>query len=430
MATKPSGVQLSIFAQIESPRPFRKGVELVHSVPDKNLTVVERRIQNLWLQYAALNPPDAEGWWSMPIADLSKDAIAGSRNFSLLKEAAKRQMNIVYEWDMLPAKHSHIRYKASVLFPEVEIHKSAFRFQISPEMRSVVLDPHLFALIDNTIVKRFTRGTATALFEFCMRYINLPQTAQIEWELLRDMMCGKTEATTLSRWKFFKSRVLLPSLKEVNEQAPFEAELVEVRSGRGVSDVQFKLKMKSTNVTEELDEHALHAVRQMVDLGVPATEARRTVTSFGLGDIQAALAFTKKRTDDKRSAKLVNPAAYFRKALQQGYAGASAPTTASATAAAPARRPSVDLVALWMEEQQPLIRAYYRELAPDEQNTLIERYNEQQTVTNLRLRPNRKNALAEGPFFDWMIKTTWGEPTPQDLIAFASGKLAAAPTRQ
>lgn len=422
MATKSNGLQLTIFETPESPRPFRKGVELVHSVPDKNLTVVERRIQNLWLQWAAMNPPDDDGWWSMPINELSKDAITGSRNLTLLKEAARNQMKVVYEWDMLPAKHSHIRYKASVLFPEVEIYRNLFRFQISPEMRSVVLDPHLFALIDNTIIKRFARGSSTALFEFCMRYVNLPQTAAIEWQLLRDMLCGKAPQVTLQAYKYFKARVLNPAMKEVNELAPFEVELVETHAGRSISDVQFKIKQKHTAHRELLDEQALYLVKGMSDLGVPLSEARRIVQTYTNADVAAALAFTKKRCDDRRSTHLTNPAAYFRKALQQGYASAGAPTKGK-TAEREAT-PAVDLTALWMTEQQPIIRAYYRELSPDDQNGLINQYNQQQTIANLRLRHNRKNAVAEGPFFDWVIKTTWGDPSAQDLLAFASLKLA------
>lgn len=63
---------------------------------------------------------------------------------------------------------------------------------------------------------------------------------------------------------------------------------------------------------------------------------------------------------------------------------------------------------------------YFRELDPEDQFSLIERYDSQQPIETLRLTGKKKpGKAAQATFFGWLAKVTWGEPTPEELLTFA-----------
>ena len=83
-------------------------------------------------------------------------------------------------------------WKASVLFPEVEIRPDTIRYQISRPLREQVLTPEMYAMIDLNVLKRFRRASSLALYEHCLRFEKIHRTTEVEWQLLRDMLMGES----------------------------------------------------------------------------------------------------------------------------------------------------------------------------------------------------------------------------------------------
>ncbi len=419
-ATTPSPEgQISLFTSKEAPDAFRKAVQIVHSKPKQPLSLLQRKLGNAWAKHAVENNPDDRGWWVLGIKDLAIDVGFDSNNRQYLKESAEALMRIVFEWDVIsPIKKGP--WKASVMFPEVEIHANVIRYQISSQLRELIVKPEIYALIDMNVVRRFRRASSLAIWEFCIRFEKIRHATEVEWEKFRDMVLGEAaEAKTYREYKYFKAKVLKPAIAEINAESNLRIALVESKIGKRIASVRFQIEKKQA-VEEAVDDaHAMEVIGEIVRLGVMQSEARRLVKDNSLESVRAAMEYTKRRLVDKRGEKLENPAAYFRHALQHRYA---VPVQSGETKVAE-QPPKMDLRAAYLKSLLAQIEGYFKELDADERSTLIERYNEQ-ALSALQLKKKASKA-AEVGFRSWLVKDTWGDPTADDLVNFAQQVLSA-----
>ena len=407
--------QISLFTSKETPDAFRKAVQIVHSKPKQPLSLLQRKLGNAWAKHAIENSPDQNGWWVLGIKDLAEDVGFDSHNRQYLKESAEALMRIVFEWDVMSPTNKR-PWKASVMFPEVEIHSDVIRYQISSQLRELIVKPEMYALIDMNVVRRFRRASSLAIWEFCVRFEKINRTAEVPWEQFRDMVLGETaEAKTYQEYKYFKAKVLKPAIAEVNSESNLLIDLVEAKIGKRVTSLRFEIKKKAVAEEQIEDAPALEAVGELVNLGLMQSEARRVVREKPLHEVKAAVEYTKKRLANKRAEKLENTAAYFRHALQHGYAASENPDQA------PRRKsstPKVDVREAFLRAQMEEAERYFRELDLPDQTKLIERYNED-AAPALRLNKKRASKASEVAFSRWLARDTWGEPTANDLLEFA-----------
>lgn len=410
--------QISLFASPEAPDAFRKAVQIVHSKAKQPLTLLQRKLGNAWAKHAIENSPDEQGWWELRIRDLALDVGFDSNNRQYLKESAEALMRIVFEWDVI-SNNPKRPWKASVMFPEVEIHADVIRYQISSQVRQLIVKPEIYALIDMNVVRRFRRASSLAIWEFCVRFEKLGHTAEVPWEDFRDMVLGETaEAKTYQEYKYFKAKVLKPAIAEINAESNLLVELVEAKVGKRVAALRFQLQKKAEPQPGTDDTQVLELIGEMVVLGLLQSEARRLAREHAHEEIRAALDYTRRRMADTRAGKLDNPAAYYRHALQHRYAlpkPASEPVTASA--------PRLDLREAYLTSQLAEAERYFKELDPEDQTALVERYNAQ-ALGALKIK-KRITKVSEASFQRWLVMDTWGEPSPQVLLDFAQQMLAA-----
>lgn len=418
ISQSPEG-QISLFSSKETPDAFRKAVQIVHSKPKQPLSLLQRKLGNAWAKHAIENSADANGWWVLGIKDLAQDVGFDSNNRQYLKESAEALMRIVFEWDVMSPSNKR-PWKASVMFPEVEIHADVIRYQISSQLRELIVKPEIYALIDMNVVRRFRRASSLAIWEFCVRFEKIGRTAEVPWEQFRDMVLGETsEARTYQEYKYFKAKVLKPAIAEVNSESNLVIELVEAKIGKRVASLRFEIhkKMAAEEVVD--DARSIEAIGELARLGLMQSEARRLVRDNPLQDVKAAIEYTKRRMHDKRAEKLENPAAYFRHALQHRYA------SSDENAGEPKRKtaqPKVDVKEAYLHSQLEDAERYFRELDPPDQTELIDRYNKQ-ALPPLRLKKKSSKA-AETAFRRWLVNDTWGEPGAAELLEFAQRMLA------
>ena len=405
--------QIALFGNPDVPDLFRKAVEVLHSKPKQPLSLVQRKISNAWIKHALITEPGEDGWWSLSIRGLAEDIEFDSNNHQHLKTAAEALMSIVFEWDVIAPAAKRSMWKASVMFPEIEIHSDMVKYQFSSQMRERLLNPEIYALIDMNVVKKFRRASSLALWEHCIRYEKVGRTGVVEWQLMRDIMLGQ-EATnkTYEEYKFFKSKVLKPSLAEIAEVSEHEVTMTEIRAGRRISTLQFMIKRKHPLKDAE-DSAALEVIGEMTKIGVPPSEAKRMAKLHTVTAIKAALAYTKKRMDDRKLPRLDSVGAYFRKALDFKYAADPIEPTE-------APKPKVDIRQAYNKQQIAEADKYFQELDMSEQTALMEKYNSEQPTESLRFSENKKPSRSVlSTFFGWLALDTWGEPTPEELLAFA-----------
>jgi len=235
--------QFGLFPVNSVPNSFRKAVEVVHSKSRTSLSLVQRKLSNVWLKNAIETAPDSGGWWTVSIADMAEVIDFDSKNYEHLKGAAIELMNIVFEWDVIAPTKKRAAWKASVLFPDVEIGigTGRIKYRISEQIREHILKPEMYALIDLNVVRRFRRSSSLAIYEHCTRFERIGRTADVPWQDFRDILLGTSgeQKKIYEQYKYFKSKILTPSIAEVNAQSDINVVMIETKAGRWVESLRF-----------------------------------------------------------------------------------------------------------------------------------------------------------------------------------------------
>lgn len=403
---------------------FRKAAPIVHSRPSMRYTLVERKIANALLKHA-INSQPQDGWYVIALSALKQAVGFSSRNFEHLRASAEALMKIVFEWDVLAMEDRRVRWKASVLFPEIEIRHGELRYQVSSQVREQLLRPELYAMIDLRIMRRFGRAPALAIWEYAMRFEALGNTKAMRWEDFRDMILGTGPSTAAdyAEYKRFKERVLRPAINEINQVTLHDIALREIKAGRRIESIYFVVSRKASMsaATPHSEEQQASLEAELVAQGVAPAVAARLVRQYGADALQRALPLLRERL--RKAPPLRSSAAYLTAILRQGAGAAPAPAPRRAAAAAPSPQPS--LRAMYQKHQAAEAARYFAELGEHEQREWIERFNATQPVAAMRIGA-RIGKAAGARLHAWLAVQLWGEPSADDLLRFAESRLCVA----
>lgn len=99
-------------------------------------------------------------------------------------------------------------------------------------------------------VSNLTSQYSIRLYEIVAKWITTGQTQKYEIQYLRSLLgIESDEYKTMSN---FKSRVLDRAVNEVNEKTDIRVQYDQVKQGRTISHIQFKIKRKVTKATKPL----------------------------------------------------------------------------------------------------------------------------------------------------------------------------------
>lgn len=422
-----------VFQQGQPPDLFRKAVPAIHIAPKSGSISLQQRKMFSSLIKNAIRQDSLEAGRSsfeITISALSQDVDLNSNNTEYVKETINSLISTVVNWDYLTQDKRSI-WKASGLLAGAELERSVLRYTFSEQIRGELLNPEIYAMIDMRITRQFRKAHSLALWENVVRYEAVGLTARFPLATLRDLILGQdTSAQSYKLYKQFKSRVLVPCIKEVNEISDHNFDLIEHKVGRSVVALQFRVTRKpETDPSQELRANETVLIGEMSKFNVPVSEARRLLKQYGEEKIRTAVAYTAARVAQKNAAPLANVAAYFRKALMQGYQLPGANTPGGANTDSPKARESQDQVQdRYIAAKIAEARSYFNELEYDDQTALIQRYNETVGMDKLKVSTAKvPSKMASTNFFRWVVLDTWGQPTAADLLEFLlSGQQAAA----
>ena len=411
-----------VFQQGQPPDLFRKAVPAIHIAPKSgSISLQQRKMFSSLIKNAirqdSLEPGRSS--FEITISALSQDVDLNSNNTEYVKETINSLISTVVNWDYLTQDKRSI-WKASGLLAGAELERSVLRYTFSEQIRGELLNPEIYAMIDMRITRQFRKAHSLALWENVVRYEAVGMTARFPLATLRDLILGQdTSAQSYKLYKQFKSRVLVPCIKEVNEISDHLFELIEHKVGRSVVAIQFRVTRKpETDASQDLRGNESLLIGEMSKFSIPVSEAKRLLKQYGDEKIRTAVAYTAARVTQKNAAPLANVAAYFRKALMQGY---QLPGAAAAVSGdAPRARESQDQVKdRYIAAKIADARGYFNELEYDDQTALIKRYNDSVAMDKLKVSTSRvPTKMASTNFFRWLVLDTWGQPTAADLLEF------------
>ena len=305
------------------------------------LSFMSRKLLNVLMYHAqnlgspGVNSPlqteTAHKYFWVPVAEISKDAHYNSNDTKLLKEVAEelQDIRIVSETER---EWTSERLLASIkIVNPAGLHKRGGKlwlgYEFPAEVLNLVMSPKSnFTTLTLYYMTVLRTGAGLALYEMARANAWKPnglseRRSWIEWRDYLEGMPGSEMPDWKYEYKFFKDRVLKKAITEVNTLTDLEVELFEYKTGRRVSDLQFKIKKKSDASLSLLPPPLINSklIEQLCRLGFLRQEAEALYSTHDPDDIVAALDYTQIRLDNKQLEPLDAPQAYFKSALRGKY---------------------------------------------------------------------------------------------------------------
>jgi hypothetical protein len=185
------------------------------------------------------------------------------------------------------------------------------------------MDPGLFTRMDLEFLTRLKSYAALALYEICVRYKNNPsgRTCVCEPEWWVDAITAKsnrdpaTGAKPKREWRKVKNEAVMKAIEEINELTDIEVELIEKKTGKAVTQVQFAVRRKRlTGVGQGRPKLSPELIEQAVKSDVALADVVGIVKASVGGEAvaMAALKSVERRAANDDLEELQNKAAYAR----------------------------------------------------------------------------------------------------------------------
>jgi hypothetical protein len=415
--------------------PLRKPVFSLALVPQNSkITALGRRTWNVLLHMAQDQGLERESFRAA-LTDIVKGLDYNSGDMKIIKSHLRSMVSTLVEWQSPTAgewqtwdvcgmlSHARLSKERGQVFVE---------WSYAVNMRHELLDPEIFA------------KPSVALYEICSRYLGVGQTARKAWTWWRPVLLGRPDDERLQRleYRIFKRDTLRPAMAEINALADIEIEMLEFKSGRFVSDLQFVVKKKPQRVLALQQRSAAQPVDVGVlasaeRLGIDHTRIERLIEEYGDSAVAAAVGAVEKRAASAYPEPLRDPLRYLKSVLP-GHAVAQGEMLEKAEAAKSpdaAPVPSSERLAQWekkwLAERIEGLASEIAALAPERQAELSQSL--QESLVRRNAHPAVIQRLVGKGWTHPMVRhemvsfyasaaygPEWDKPTDKQLLLIAS----------
>lgn len=222
---------------------LKKHVGLIHC--ENKLTLMQRKICNILL-FNALDKINEQDIYEIGLRQLCSLVGYNSNDIKLIKESVKSLISVVMEWNLLDDSkflndypQDAIIWNASSLLAGASIKNGVIYYSYSPQMKSILSSLDIYGRINLFVQAKFNSTYSLVLYENCVRFKNIKQTAWFPLDLFRSLMGVGGEK--YRSFKEFKRNVINVAVKEINQKADISIEAQYKKTGRSVTAIQFLL---------------------------------------------------------------------------------------------------------------------------------------------------------------------------------------------
>jgi Initiator Replication protein len=427
--------------------PLRKPVFSLALVPQNSkITALGRRTWNVLLHMAQDQGLERESFRAA-LTDIVKGLDYNSGDMKIIKSHLRSMVSTLVEWQSPTAgewqtwdvcgmlSHARLSKERGQVFVE---------WSYAVNMRHELLDPEIFAKLSLDVISQLGSHPSVALYEICSRYLGVGQTARKAWTWWRPVLLGRPDDERLQRleYRIFKRDTLRPAMAEINALADIEIEMLEFKSGRFVSDLQFVVKKKPQRVLALQQRSAAQPVDVGVlasaeRLGIDHTRIERLIEEYGDSAVAAAVGAVEKRAASAYPEPLRDPLRYLKSVLP-GHAVAQGEMLEKAEAAKSpdaAPVPSSERLAQWekkwLAERIEGLASEIAALAPERQAELSQSL--QESLVRRNAHPAVIQRLVGKGWTHPMVRhemvsfyasaaygPEWDKPTDKQLLLIAS----------
>lgn len=306
---------------------LKKHVGLIHC--ENKLTLIQRKICNILLFNALDNLIDQD-IHEISLRQLCSLVGYNSHDIKLIKEAIKGLISVVMEWNLLEDnKFLHdenypnevTTWNASSLLAGASIKNGLIRYSYSPQIKSILSSLDIYGRINLFVQAKFNSNYSLVLYENCVRFKNIQQTAWFSIDLFRSLM--GVSNNKYQSFKEFKRNVINIAVKEINLRSDIHIEPKYKKLGRTIVGIQFLLsenenykptfkKLKQPEKSSLIDQSNLINILK-ADFSLSENQAKKIILNYSTVFLLEKINLVKNKEN------IEHPGAYLLSALKNDY---------------------------------------------------------------------------------------------------------------
>jgi hypothetical protein len=398
------------------------------------LTLLSRRLFHMLIYF--IQQDGNKEIYRRSLSSFVKNIEYGSKDTSLLKETLVSLMNVTVEWnsDVFDTEEDRVWNSdtTSNLVAEVAIlekgrgHEVFVEWSFPPKLRERLLDPIFYTRFQHHCLD-LRASSSLALFEQVERYKTNPggKTNKNAWEWWVDRLTGSSAERY--EYKYFKRDVLRLAMAEINSCVDeYDIELIEHKEsgGRKVTSIQFQIHKKVQQSLAIAAPSPINTdlIGKIVDLGIQTNEATDMFHNYEENLIIKTLDMTYNRARNTLLPALQSKAAYFKRALVEGY------VTVIEVPKKKIKSNKSMLDVPTKEEKYSVLyqkRAldYFENLSESQKESFVNNYfneNDVDVVKSEYKKKQFKSTLFKNAFFSWLAVHLWGPADTEENDGFTS----------
>ncbi|WP_286373942.1 replication initiation protein [Variovorax saccharolyticus] len=292
------------------------------------ITAVGRKLWNVLLCKAQSQGLEQE-LFALPLKEVLIGLDFNSNNLALVKDHLRSMVVTPVEWQS-PTTGEGPAWSVCGMLAEAKLYKERGEVWLSwsyaVSMRHELLDPDVFAKLSLEIISQLTSHAALVLYEVGTRYKEVGKTARQAYAWWMPVLIGRPfdERMEKLEYRIFKRDVLRPAIAQVNTITDVDVELIEHKTGRFVTELQFQVRKKpqrSLSLQKPSEPVDVALFVRAEKLGVEHARAEQLAAEFGDPALATALDALEKRLASQFPEPLRDPFRYL-KSLMPGHAAA------------------------------------------------------------------------------------------------------------
>lgn len=313
---------------------------LVALSASKAMTVTARKLNTVMIAVAQRQGLDKQQFIA-PLHALADLIGFSSRNHQLLKDTIREMQSNVIQWGSPVGSRSDedgIVWSSAAVLSGVDLLRLGgmiyVRWEYASNYRRDILEPMPYAVVLIESIQKLRSVAGFALYEICARYKNTHNglTSKHHWRWWKEALKaepGKADPDA-GEFKAFNRDVLKRAIAEVNSATELELELVVFKLGRGVSDLQFKVRVKREAAQEVFDAKLIEPVdaqllERVAKVDIQARTMQRLVTTYGADRVNEGVSMLLRRIADPSADTVHHPASWLEGAIKRKQGSEPAP---------------------------------------------------------------------------------------------------------
>lgn len=338
--------------------PLRKPVNTLAIVPqNRKITALGRKAYNVMLNIAQSQGVENETYRA-PLSEIVSGIDYGSNDLELIKKHLRAMASTIVEWNS-PTTGEGAKWTVCPLISHATISKEGnqnfLEWGYALPLRQELLSPAVFSRLSIGMLSQMHTHAGIVLYEICTRYKNVGRTSRQGWRWWVPVLTGQPPSDKQAKieYRFFKRDTIKPAIAEVCAITDIEIELVEYKTGKSISELQFLVKKKAQaslplkTPPKPID---LSIVKKAADLGISEEKIEELVQQHGEDEVGQGLSSLVTRMASDFPSPVKDPSRYLKATLAGVPQKAADPIADEQAVRVESAKKQVELKAAWREE--------------------------------------------------------------------------------